>query len=338
MIRIILLGPPGAGKGTQARYISERYQIPQISTGDMLREAVQAQTPLGKKARAVMQSGGLVSDDIIIQLVNERLQELDCKNGFLLDGFPRTLPQAYALRAIDIPLTHVIEIAVEDDEIVRRMSGRLIHPASGRVYHVENNPPKKPGKDDITGEQLVQRKDDEAETVKKRLTIYHEQTEPLLRYYRELVEKGDFLEVESVSGLGSVEAVQQRISSVLDSRPSDNIIPLTQENFDEVVGSREIVVVSFKAKWCGPCQSFKRVLEEVAKANPDIIFGEIDVDEQKKLTEEFSVQSVPSMMVLRRRVIIFADSGVFSHSALLEIIGKAKQVDVSVVKKDQYML
>jgi adenylate kinase len=179
-MRLVLLGPPGAGKGTQAGFIRDAYGIPQISTGDMLRAAVKAGTPLGLAAKKVMDVGGLVSDDIIIALVNGRLREPDCRNGYLFDGFPRTIPQADALRNTGVALDYVLEIDVPDAAIVERMSGRRVHPASGRTYHVKYNPPKVPDRDDVTGEPLIQREDDREETVRKRLAIYHEQTEPLI--------------------------------------------------------------------------------------------------------------------------------------------------------------
>jgi len=183
IMRVILLGGPGAGKGTQANYIKEKYNIPQISTGDMLRAAVKAGTPLGVAAKKVMDAGGLVSDAIILGLVEERIKEPDCANGFLFDGFPRTLAQADALKAKAIPLDCVVEIDVDDEEIIKRMSGRRVHLASGRTYHMIFNPPKKVGEDDVTGEPLIQRDDDTEETVRQRLKVYHEQTEPLIKYY-----------------------------------------------------------------------------------------------------------------------------------------------------------
>lgn len=212
-MRIILLGPPGAGKGTQAAYLCEAYGVPQISTGDMLRAAVKAGTPLGLEAKKVMDAGGLVSDDIIIGLVKERIAQPDCANGFLFDGFPRTIAQADALKDESIKIDCVIEIKVDDEEIVSRMSGRRVHPASGRVYHVEHNPPKVDGRDDETGEALVQRDDDKEETVRKRLQVYHEQTRPLVDYYSSWAASGDpdAPKYVSVDGTGSVDDVQSRI-------------------------------------------------------------------------------------------------------------------------------
>jgi adenylate kinase len=216
-MRLILLGGPGAGKGTQANYIKERYKIPQISTGDMLRAAVQAGTPLGVEAKKVMDAGRLVSDEIILGLVQERIQQPDCQNGFLFDGFPRTIPQAEALKAQGIPLDHVVEIDVDDNEIIQRMSGRRVHVASGRTYHVVFNPPKVPGKDDVSGEDLIQREDDREETVRKRLEVYHAQTEPLVEYYSSWAGSGDVKapKYSRVAGVGKVEEIRDRIFAVL---------------------------------------------------------------------------------------------------------------------------
>lgn len=214
-MRVILLGAPGAGKGTQAQLIMEKFGIPQISTGDMLRAAVKAGTPLGLEAKKVMDSGGLVSDDIIIGLVKERIAQEDCKNGFLFDGFPRTIPQAEALIEQNVEIDYVVEIAVDDEEIVSRMSGRRVHPASGRVYHVEHNPPKVAGKDDVTGEDLVQREDDHEETVRKRLNVYHEQTEPLVGFYKSLAEEGGKTKYVSILGVGSVEEIKEKVFAAL---------------------------------------------------------------------------------------------------------------------------
>ncbi|WP_454457172.1 adenylate kinase [Thauera phenylacetica] len=208
-MRLILLGPPGAGKGTQANFIKEKFGIPQISTGDMLRAAVKAGTPLGLEAKKVMDAGGLVSDDIIIGLVKDRLQQDDCKAGYMFDGFPRTLPQADAMKDAGVPIDFVLEIDVPDAEIVERMSGRRAHLASGRTYHVKYNPPKVEGKDNVTGEDLVQRDDDKEETVKKRLDVYHSQTKPLVEYYSKWAASGDAKapKVRKISGLGAVDAI-----------------------------------------------------------------------------------------------------------------------------------
>jgi adenylate kinase len=212
-MRLILLGAPGAGKGTQANYITERYGIPQISTGDMLRAHVKSGTELGKAAKKIMDEGGLVSDDIIMGMVKERIAEDDCKNGFLFDGFPRTLAQADALKNGGVAIDAVVEIAVPDAEIIKRMSGRRVHPGSGRTYHVEFNPPKEEGKDDVSGEPLIQRDDDKEETVRKRLDVYHDQTEPLIAYYSKWAASGGagapkYVKVE---GIGKVEEIRDRI-------------------------------------------------------------------------------------------------------------------------------
>jgi len=216
-MKLILLGAPGAGKGTQANYIKEKFNIPQISTGDMLRAAVKAGTPLGVAAKKIMDAGGLVSDDIIINLVKERIKESDCANGFLFDGFPRTLPQAEAMKQAGVEIDFVVEVDVDDSEIVQRMSGRRVHTASGRTYHIKFNPPKVKGKDDVTGEDLVQRADDTEETVKKRLQVYHEQTKPLVNYYSAWEKSGaaNAPKCIKIPGVGSVEAIRDKIFAAL---------------------------------------------------------------------------------------------------------------------------
>ncbi|WP_431276380.1 adenylate kinase [Variovorax ureilyticus] len=218
-MRLILLGAPGAGKGTQATFICQKYGIPQISTGDMLRAAVKAGTPLGKQAEAVMASGALVSDDLIINLVKERIAEADCAQGFLFDGFPRTIPQAEAMRAAGVKLDYVLEIDVPFSDIIERMSGRRSHPASGRTYHVKFNPPKVDGKDDVTGEDLIQREDDKEETVRKRLDVYSQQTRPLVDYYSQWakVEPQAAPKYRSISGVGTVDDITQRALAALSS-------------------------------------------------------------------------------------------------------------------------
>jgi len=216
-MRVILLGAPGAGKGTQANLIKEKFGIPQISTGDMLRAAVKAGSPLGVAAKKIMDAGGLVSDDIIINLVKERIKDADCANGFLFDGFPRTIPQAQAMKDVDIRIDYVVEIDVADSEIIQRMSGRRVHPASGRTYHISFNPPKQAGKDDLTGEELVQRPDDTEETVIKRLNVYHEQTKPLVDYYTTWAASGEVNapKVVHVPGVGSVDSIREKVFAAL---------------------------------------------------------------------------------------------------------------------------
>ncbi|WP_105200609.1 adenylate kinase [Pseudoalteromonas sp. T1lg10] len=213
-MRIILLGAPGAGKGTQAQFLMDKYGIPQISTGDMLRAAIKEGTPLGLEAKKVMDAGQLVSDDIIIGLVKERVAKADCENGFLLDGFPRTIPQADAMKENGIAVDHVIEFDVADEVIVERMGGRRVHPGSGRVYHVVYNPPKVEGKDDVTGEDLIIRDDDTEETVRKRLAIYHDQTKPLVDYYQGEAEAGN-TQYHKLNGTQAVETVSQQLAELL---------------------------------------------------------------------------------------------------------------------------
>jgi adenylate kinase len=218
-MRLILLGAPGAGKGTQATFICQKYSIPQISTGDMLRAAVKAGTPLGIQAKTVMDSGALVSDDLIINLVKERIAQPDCDKGFLFDGFPRTIPQADAMKAAGVKLDHVLEIDVPFDAIIERMSGRRSHTASGRTYHVKYNPPKVEGKDDVTGEPLIQREDDKEETVRKRLEVYDAQTRPLVNYYSQWAKTDPAAapQYRAISGMGTVDEITARAFAALAS-------------------------------------------------------------------------------------------------------------------------
>ncbi len=217
-MKLILLGPPGAGKGTQAAFITEHYGIPQISTGDMLRAAVKAGTELGKQAKQVMDAGELVSDDLILALVQERVQQPDCANGYLMDGFPRTIAQADGMKRHAIDIDCVVELKADDEAIIRRMSGRRVHPDSGRTYHVEFNPPQQPDRDDVTGEPLIQRDDDKEETVRKRLEVYHEQTAPLVEYYKKWRETGglDAPQYIEIDGMQSVDAVKNAVLRALD--------------------------------------------------------------------------------------------------------------------------
>ena len=216
-MRIILVGSPGSGKGTQAQFICQRYNIPQISTGDMLRAAVKAGSPLGLKVKSIMDSGALVSDDVILELIRERIQLPDCKNGFLLDGFPRTLAQADGLAEMGISLDFVLVIDVDDEEIIKRLSGRRVHPDSGRIYHIDFNPPKTDGVDDETGEPLIQRDDDQIDVIKQRLEVYHQLTKPLINYYSNKASNDALLTVDTVQGIGSVEKITEEIQMVLDA-------------------------------------------------------------------------------------------------------------------------
>ena len=211
-MRIILLGSPGSGKGTQAQFITEKYMIPQISTGDMLRAAVKQGTPLGIEAKKVMDAGGLVSDEIILGLIKERITQADCKKGFLLDGFPRTIAQAEGLISMQVTIDHVIEIAVDDKDIIKRMAGRRVHPASGRTYHINFNPPKQAGLDDVTGESLIQRDDDQEDIVKKRLMVYHDQTKPLVNFYSA---DNSAVQFSSITGVGQVNEITEKVLAVL---------------------------------------------------------------------------------------------------------------------------
>lgn len=213
-MRVILLGSPGSGKGTQAQFITEKYAIPQISTGDMLRAAVREGTELGKAAKKIMDEGGLVSDDIILGLIKERITQADCVNGFLLDGFPRTIAQAEGLQAMGVKIDNVVEIEVADEDIIKRMSGRRVHLESGRTYHIEFNPPKRADKDDVTGERLIQRDDDKEQTVKKRLDVYHQQTKPLVGFYQSMAEQGQ-MKFSTVSGVGDVAAITSKVFAKL---------------------------------------------------------------------------------------------------------------------------
>jgi len=218
MMNVILLGPPGAGKGTQASHICEKFNIPQISTGDMLRAAVVARTPIGLRAKKVIDEGSLVSDDIIIELVKERIQLQDCKNGYLFDGFPRTITQADALKLEGIKIDYVVEVQVPDEDIVVRMSGRRVHLSSGRTYHIVFNPPNVENKDDLTGDDLIQRVDDKEEIVRDRLSIYHQQTQPLVNYYREVALKHNSVtKFYAISGVGTLDEVKTRINAALES-------------------------------------------------------------------------------------------------------------------------
>lgn len=334
-MRVILLGPPGAGKGTQAQFLSGHFHIPQVSTGDMLRAAVKAGTPLGIAAKTVMEQGQLVSDDLIIALVKERIAQADCQNGFLLDGFPRTLAQAEALRHAKISVDLVIELQIDDNVIVERMGGRLVHSNSGRVYHRIHHPPKVAGLDDITGEELVQRKDDQEATVRERLAVYHRQTKPLIQYYQQWGQSQDDSAPQyfQISAEGPVEEVRDRLLAILSGFVNvSNILSLNQRNFDEIIDNNAFVLVDFWAKWCVPCRSFTQVIEQVAPRYPEIIFGNVDIDVEKDLAEEFAVKSVPSVMIIRNQTVIYAEAGSLSVGNLVELLEKAKNLDDAMSK------
>lgn len=333
-MRLILLGSPGAGKGTQAKFITERFRIPQISTGDMLRSAIHSGAPVGLAAKEIMDAGGLVPDDIIINLVKARIAQPDCANGFLFDGFPRTIPQAEAIRKEGIKLDHIVEIHVDDEEIVKRLTGRWMHPASGRTYHEIYNPPKVSGKDDITGEPLIQRDDDSEATVRRRLEVYHQQTKPLVEYYLKLLDSHDpAVPMHTrIDGSKPVAEVRDRIFKLLEKQGiGDQIIPLTSENFDQIVTSKDIVLIDFWAEWCGPCQSFAKIYQDIAKQYPEITFSKINVDEEQELAADFQIRSIPTLMIFRQGVGIFSESGVLPAAALHDLIKQAKAIDMNQV-------
>lgn len=332
-MRIILLGPPGAGKGTQAQFLCQYFGIPQISTGDMLRAAVTAKTPLGMAAKSIMDQGGLVCDDIILGLVQERIKQADCANGFLFDGFPRTIIQADAAKRAGIKLDYVIEIQVEDEEIVKRMSGRWVHLASGRTYHSLYQAPKKAFIDDVTGESLTQREDDKEETVRKRLQIYHDQTEPLLDYYSKWAASGDQGApiFSQVSGLGTVEEVRARLLEVL-ANESGNVISLTKTNFDQLLAKHAMVIVEFSAEWCEPCKGFAKVFANTAQKHRDILFASIDIDQEPELAADFQIRSVPFVVILREGIAVFAEAGALPEIALEDLIKQAKALNLAEIK------
>ncbi len=322
-MHIILLGSPGAGKGTQSQWITQQYGVPQISTGDMLRQAVKAGTDLGLKAKTYMDSGQLVPDDVIIGLVQDRIQQSDCESGFLLDGFPRTIAQAEALKDAGVSIDVVIEIDVPDQAIIDRMSGRLVHAPSGRVYHKVYNPPQQDGLDDETNEPLIQRIDDQVDTVRKRLEVYHQQTKPLLQFYQAITG----VQYHAIDGTASVPQVSAHIQDCLDSlMVCPSVCSLTNEQFDEFIETHPIVVLEFTAKWCQPCQSFAKIFEKVAELEQgkDVCFASIDIDEQSQLAADFAVKSVPTIVVIKQKVAVFAESGALSVSALQDLIVQAR--------------
>lgn len=324
--RIILLGSPGAGKGTQAHFIQNTYDIPQISTGDMLRQAIKKGTPLGLKVKSAMDKGELVSDEDIINIVKERIKDEDCKDGFLFDGFPRTLAQARAIEEEGIHIDYVIELDVDDEEIIQRLSGRRIHQASGRIYHATFNPPKVPGKDDLTGEPLIQRDDDKEETVRHRLSVYKSQTKPLIEYYQAQANRHSPRSpvYAKISGVGSVNEIQEQIVKIMGAR--EFVLELKKAEFDKVIADNEIVIIDFWAEWCAPCRSFSSTFVETAHKYRDVIFAKVDVEQEKELAEEFEIRSIPFLMILKNREIVYAESGALSAPVFEQLVKDARDL------------
>lgn len=335
VMRLMLLGCPGAGKGTQALKLMKTFHIPQISTGDMLRNAIASGSPVGLNAKKIMDAGQLVSDSIMIELVDDRLKQDDCQSGFLLDGFPRTIPQAQALRDANIIIDHVIEIAVEDEEIVRRISGRRIHPASGRVYHVLHQPPKQEGLDDETNEPLVLREDDREEIIRNRLTVYHDKTEPLIAYYQSWAESGDAAApiFHRVSGDGSVDEIFERLLATLGHHKPSAVLPIQSTQFESLLAERDIVFVDFWAPWCVPCKQFKDTYEAVSAQYPDITFCSVNIEQESELAELFELRSIPHLMVFKQGIAIYSESGAMPESTLKELVEQALVVDVDTIKE-----
>jgi adenylate kinase len=334
-MRLMLLGCPGAGKGTQALKLMKAFHIPQISTGDMLRAAIASGTPIGINAKKIMDSGQLVSDDIMISLVAERLKQADCQAGFLLDGFPRTIPQAQALREAGITIDHVIEIAVDDEEIVRRISGRRVHPASGRVYHVLYHPPKQDGLDDETHEPLVLREDDREDIIRNRLQVYHEKTEPLIAYYQAWAKEGDpgAPGFNRVSGEGSVDVIYENLLQVLGHKHPTSVLPIAGKEFEMLLKQHNIVFVDFWAPWCVPCKQFKDTYERVSAHYPEITFASVNIDQESELAQLFELQSIPHLMVFKQGIAIYSESGTMPESALKELVEQALAVDVETIQE-----
>ncbi len=335
-MRLMLLGGPGAGKGTQALRLIKTFNIPQISTGDMLRAAIASGSPLGVSAKKIMDSGELVSDDIMIKLVAERLQQEDCQAGFLLDGFPRTIPQAEALKNAGIEIDHVIEIAVDDEEIVRRISGRRVHVPSGRVYHTLYQPPKHSGLDDVTGEPLIQRDDDCEVVIRNRLEVYHKQTEPLIEYYQTWSNTKDpnAPAFHRISGEGEVDTIFQRILSVIKHDDKHHVQTITQEIFDDLFEKNEIVFIDFWANWCAPCKQFAHVYERIAAQFPNLMFGKINIEDEPTLAETFQIRSIPHLMIFKQGIVIYSESGSMPESALIELVQQAIEADVSNIRAE----
>ena len=336
VMRLMLLGGPGAGKGTQALKLMKTFHIPQISTGDMLRSAVASGSQIGLDVKKVMDEGRLVSDDIMIKLVAERLQQEDCKAGFLLDGFPRTIPQAQALKDAQIQLDHVIEIAVDDEEIVRRISGRRVHPASGRVYHVLTHPPKQADLDDETQEPLVLREDDREEIIRKRLQVYQEKTAPLIDYYQTWANSADSIapKFHQISGEGEVEEIYARILNTLGYAQPSLVKPIQTTEFETLVEKQPILFVDFWAPWCVPCKQFKDIYANISAQYPDIFFGSVNIEEEPALGELFELRSIPHLMVFKQGIAIYSESGTMPESTLKELVEQAVAVDVGGVREE----
>lgn len=337
VMRLMLLGGPGAGKGTQALKLMKTFHIPQISTGDMLRAAVASGSQIGIDVKKIMDEGRLVSDDIMIKLVAERLKQDDCKGGFLLDGFPRTIPQAQALRDAGIYLDHVIEIAVDDEEIVRRISGRRVHPASGRVYHVVYHPPKKEGLDDETQDPLVLREDDREEIIRKRLQVYYEKTAPLIDYYQSWAKTGDTKapKFHQISGEGDVEDIYARLLTTLGHEHRSLVKSIQASQFETLLAEQPILFVDFWAPWCVPCKQFKEIYEKVSTQYPSIFFGSVNIEQEAALGELFELRSIPHVMVFKQGVAIYSESGSMPESTLKELAEQALIVDVKAAQEEK---
>lgn len=337
VMRLMLLGCPGAGKGTQALKLMKMFHIPQISTGDMLRAAIASGSPIGQNAKQLMDSGQLVSDDVMIALVKDRLKQPDCQKGFLLDGFPRTIPQAQALREAQITIDHVVEIAVDDEEIVRRISGRRVHPASGRVYHVLYHPPLQAGLDDVSHEPLVLREDDREEVIRQRLRIYHEKTEPLIEYYQSWAATGErhAPQFHCISGEGGVDVIFQRLLQTLGQpQPPGQVLPIKSSEFEALLEDHSIVFVDFWAPWCIPCRQFKEIYEQVSLQYPNITFASVNIEQENELAELFELRSIPHLMVFKQGIAIYSESGTVPASTLCELAEQALAVNVDDIREE----